>query len=977
MQDVDTARNARCEAAVESFKAGELTRIAVTLALHNILSEAIASVPGLSGTTPSSSDVEGFMGPYMEMCDQWTRDQEKAKAAGSGGAGSGGPAVQEEDGGAGGDEQDDDDVDNRPSKRRLVFEEDELPWVKNESHVSTAPLRADLAETVRLLGIYGGDPKRTLRSLLARTRVEFPESQWLRLLTNRPIDLDAVLTGIFSITASSAHTESLGDFDLTFNASGSSKPSRVVTSQADWTLAWMQTVQASLTVFPHLADQYREWGIYILAKFSAVHESQHLRVISFEKACRLLASRRADVALDQFYHFTALETMHLNSMGRLAVESSGDGSGKSKNSNGGKGGAKSKSRSPPAKSGEPCRLWNAGKCKRDSADCRNLHICAGCKKNHPESECPKHGKRRISPTALGTETDPPLPGVPLEVFDNKALINTVIQNPRLFNISTPINIDLFERLLASHPNQPLVASFCKGLREGFWPWSRPVSEHPVTLDNSKIARSTKEQEFLEKTRDEEIAAGRFSAAFPALLPWHARYPYPCCSSRTSVAALSRGTPLSPGLTGTVRAWMGFGSLLTISGSCAAPLGPHAEINIFKSDVKGAFKVLPMHILWQPWQVYRIAGKYHVDWAATFGSSASPPIWTTFAGFVLWIAMVVYIIPHLFAYMDDFHSAQAASEMQLYKPYNRMFPRNQTRLLLLWDSLGIPHSEDKQVFGTELVVIGFLVDTRRMRVTIPDDARLEFVAELRRWTHKSKYGVRRTLREWQALAGYANWVFNVFPLLKPALCNVYAKMEDKVKADAPIYVNEAVRRDLIWLADHVEKADGIYLIKSVDFHPDDANLVIYCDASTHGDDRGGMGFYYPALSFAFQAELPSDVDDSLKIFFFEALCVCAAVHHASSFLPRDARLTIYSDSSNTVSIFNSLKALPAYNDILISTIDVLIRCNIDLRVLHVPGKLNKVADAISRWNDRLAISLVPGLVVLPFTPPRDALGAALK
>ncbi|KAJ7832698.1 hypothetical protein B0H13DRAFT_1460904, partial [Mycena leptocephala] len=184
--------------------------------------------------------------------------------------------------------------------------------------------------------------------------------------------------------------------------------------------------------------------------------------------------------------------------------------------------------------------------------------------------------------------------------------------------------------------------------------------------------------------------------------------------------------------------------------------------------------------------------------------------------ILWIAMVIYFIPSLFAYMDDFHSAQAAGEMQYYKPYKRLFPRNQTRLLLLWDILGIPHSEDKQVFGPELVVIGFLVDSRRMRVTIPDDARAAFVTELRHWTHKSKHGVRRSLRDWQALAGYANWVFNVFPLLKPSLCNVYAKMEGKDKADALIWVNKAVRRDLTWLADHVQQADGVFLIKTIDY-----------------------------------------------------------------------------------------------------------------------------------------------------------------
>ncbi|KAJ7314558.1 hypothetical protein DFH08DRAFT_637250, partial [Mycena albidolilacea] len=107
---------------------------------------------------------------------------------------------------------------------------------------------------------------------------------------------------------------------------------------------------------------------------------------------------------------------------------------------------------------------------------------------------------------------------PPEAFQNRELVNTVISHPSLFRISTPIKVDLFEQLLASHPNQPLVESFCKGMREGFWPWSRPDATHPHTFDGSKEVRSDAERLFLEKTRDEELKAGRFSKAFPALLP---------------------------------------------------------------------------------------------------------------------------------------------------------------------------------------------------------------------------------------------------------------------------------------------------------------------------------------------------------------------------------------------------------------------------------------------------------------------------
>ncbi|KAJ7078632.1 hypothetical protein C8R43DRAFT_910331 [Mycena crocata] len=139
----------------------------------------------------------------------------------------------------------------------------------------------------------------------------------------------------------------------------------------------------------------------------------------------------------------------------------------------------------------------------------------------------------------------------------------------------------------------------------------------------------------------------------------------------------------------------------------------------------------------------------------------------------------------------------------------------------------------------------------------------------------------------------------------------------------------------------------------------------------------MGFYIPNMCIGFQSELPSGINPPLKIFFYEALCVCAALHQAALILPKGSRLTIYTDSSNSVDIFNSLKALPAYNDILKSVVDVQLELDIELRVLHVPGKLNLVADSISHWKNALAVELVPGLVIHPFIPPQNVLGAAKK
>ena len=48
---------------------------------------------------------------------------------------------------------------------------------------------------------------------------------------------------------------------------------------------------------------------------------------------------------------------------------------------------------------------------------------------------------------------------------------TILQNPKLFKIITPIKVDVFEDLLVGHPNPSFVKSVSDGLQYGFWPWA--------------------------------------------------------------------------------------------------------------------------------------------------------------------------------------------------------------------------------------------------------------------------------------------------------------------------------------------------------------------------------------------------------------------------------------------------------------------------------------------------------------------------
>jgi hypothetical protein len=120
-----------------------------------------------------------------------------------------------------------------------------------------------------------------------------------------------------------------------------------------------------------------------------------------------------------------------------------------------------------------------------------------------------------------TESDPPLPCPPPSEFANHIARDTIIKNLHLFKIVCPINVDIFPRLLISHPNQPFVNSVCTRLQEGFWPWADThFGDYPVTLDSShRLPKMEAEHEFLHVQHDHKIMKGHYSPSFGTeLLP---------------------------------------------------------------------------------------------------------------------------------------------------------------------------------------------------------------------------------------------------------------------------------------------------------------------------------------------------------------------------------------------------------------------------------------------------------------------------
>jgi hypothetical protein len=149
------------------------------------------------------------------------------------------------------------------------------------------------------------------------------------------------------------------------------------------------------------------------------------------------------------------------------------------------------------------------------------------KSTSPQWERPKwvHGflwsKNSLcsSPSATSTEFADPFPPVPASVLKDDAAQLTIAMNPALFRIVTPINVSRFKALLVTHPNQLLVASVCRGLREGVWPFALPSEAAPTTFDFSQREVPDAGLDFLREQWDLEITAGHYSPSFGSdLLP---------------------------------------------------------------------------------------------------------------------------------------------------------------------------------------------------------------------------------------------------------------------------------------------------------------------------------------------------------------------------------------------------------------------------------------------------------------------------
>ncbi|KIK76495.1 hypothetical protein PAXRUDRAFT_169768 [Paxillus rubicundulus Ve08.2h10] len=278
----------------------------------------------------------------------------------------------------------------------------------------------------------------------------------------------------------------------------------------------------------------------------------------------------------------------------------------------------------------------------------------------------------------------PLPCPPTEEFSNHEALDTIASHPDLFKVLTPIHIDHFEALLADHPNLVFVRSVCQGLHKGFWPFTNThLNKWPITWDNSDHPLKTQaERNFIASQIHAELEADHYSAPFgPEIflgmysMPIHT-VPKPGTDKYHLITDHSAGEFTLNNMIKhediagvTLDNVQNLGNALQLF--CCS--NSQEELVIWKVDVSEAYRLIPMHPLWQVKQVVYFQGKCYVDHCNVFGGHASQQLFHIIMSLVIWIAVMKLLLYFLYLYVDNFFSFKQRKCLEFYQCYNKFLP----------------------------------------------------------------------------------------------------------------------------------------------------------------------------------------------------------------------------------------------------------------------------------------------------------------
>ena len=348
----------------------------------------------------------------------------------------------------------------------------------------------------------------------------------------------------------------------------------------------------------------------------------------------------------------------------------------------------------------------------------------------------------------------------------------------------------------------------------------------------------------------------------------------------------------------------------------------------KTDVKSAFRVIPLHPDVRHLFVFHWEDYFYVDLALPMGCSSSCQIFEALSTAVEWIAKEKLHIK-LVHILDDFFLTSVSKQVGIFQLKT---------FLDMCRDIGLPMAPEKTFQpDTVMTFVGYEIDTLKGEVRLPLDKLKKCTAEINIMISKQK----ATLREIQSIVGLLNFACAV---VLPGRAFLRRMIDLTLNLKAPYHhtrLTLEAKADLLTWLTFLSNFNGksIFPENSVTSTHD---IHLFTDAS------GTIGYGAIFGKDWFNGKW-SDWWIQQSIALKELYPIVLAVETWGHMLC-NKRLILHTDNSALVPIITNQTSKNPLIMILVRRLVLkCLSCNIILSAEHIAGAKNSIADALSRFQ----------------------------
>jgi len=327
------------------------------------------------------------------------------------------------------------------------------------------------------------------------------------------------------------------------------------------------------------------------------------------------------------------------------------------------------------------------------------------------------------------------------------------------HITTPLQVQNWQRYLQAYPIQELAQYFITGLMTGFRIGFTPQAPLHSAKKNmsSALAHPSVVDDYLQAELDHKRIAGPFSPSqcqgvhisrFGVIPKGHQPNKWRLIVDLSHPSGSSVNDHIPKSLCSL--------SYITVDNAIQKILEYGQYTILAKVDIKSAFRLIPVHPTDRHLLGMRWRRQVYIDTCLPFGLRSAPKLFNILADLVSWIA-VQHGISCILHYLDDF--------LLVGPPQSLICQQNLETFLGLCFDLGIPLASEKiEGPSTSLTFLGIIIDTNRMEIRLPDDKIARLYTTLEKWLSKKSATKRKIL----SLVGHSSmpqkWCDAAVPLL---------------------------------------------------------------------------------------------------------------------------------------------------------------------------------------------------------------------